>query len=166
VKYDVHINGAKHAVAIEPLADGTFRAHLDGKENAANAVPVGSGRYSILLAGRSIDVSVQPDGDALHVRCDGRDFRAQVVDPRSWRAAAGGALEAAGPQKVITPMPGKVIRVLVAAGDQVKAGGGLIVVEAMKMQNEIRAPKSGTVSRVLVTEGQAVRAQEALIVID
>jgi biotin carboxyl carrier protein len=62
-------------------------------------------------------------------------------------------------------MPGKVVRVLVAAGDQVEAGRGLVVVEAMKMQNEIRAPKSGRVERVLVVEGQAVRTQEALLII-
>ena len=62
-------------------------------------------------------------------------------------------------------MPGKVVRVLVHAGDQVEVGRGLVVVEAMKMQNEIRAPKSGRIERILVGEGQTVRSQEALLVI-
>jgi biotin carboxyl carrier protein len=99
------------------------------------------------------------------VRCAGRDFRVQVRDPRSWRAGRRGALAAAGPQQVLAPMPGKVVRLLVSAGETVEAGRGLVVVEAMKMQNEIRAPKSGRVERVLVVEGQAVRSQETLLVI-
>jgi len=174
MKFDVHIEGAKRTVEIEPLSEREFRARLDGQTIAADAVETGAGSYSILLAGRAFEARVsherpaepvEDDENDLLVRCAGMEFRVQVRDPRSWRAGRRGALEAAGPQQVVAPMPGKVVRVLVAAGETVEAGRGLVVVEAMKMQNEIRAPKSGKVERVLVAEGQAVRAQEALLII-
>jgi biotin carboxyl carrier protein len=74
-------------------------------------------------------------------------------------------MEAEGRQQIVAPMPGKIVRVLVKAGDRVEAGQGLLVVEAMKMQNEIRSPKSGTVERVLAEESQAVNAGEVLCVV-
>lgn len=171
MRFEVHIEATTRTVEIEALGAGEFRARLDGQTAPADAVETGAGSYSILLAGQAFDARVTPEGPGenedndLLVRCAGREFRVQVRDPRSWRADRRGALEAAGPQQVLAPMPGKVVRVLVAAGETVEAGRGLVVVEAMKMQNEIRAPKSGTVERVLVAEGQVVRAQEALVVI-
>ena len=73
--------------------------------------------------------------------------------------------EAAGPQQVTTPMPGKIVLVLMKTGDAVDAGQGIVVVEAMKMQNEIRSPKSGTVERLLVVAGQTVNAGEVVAIV-
>jgi biotin carboxyl carrier protein len=87
------------------------------------------------------------------------------VDPRSWSGRRHAGSEAEGRQQIVAPMPGKIVRVLVIAGDRVEAGQGLLVVEAMKMQNEIRSPKSGTVESVQVEEGQAVNAGEVLCVV-
>jgi biotin carboxyl carrier protein len=174
MKVEVHIEGATRTVEIEALGAGAFRARLDNQAIVADAVETGADSYSILLGGRAFEARVSREGSGdpgkndennLLVRCAGMDFRVQVRDPRSWRAGRRTALEATGPQQVLAPMPGKVVRVLVAAGDEVEAGQGLVVVEAMKMQNEIRAPKSGRIERVLVAEGQAVRTQEALLVI-
>jgi acetyl/propionyl-CoA carboxylase alpha subunit len=165
MKFEVYIEEARRTVEIEPLAGGEFRARLDGHAVLANAVEIGSEGYSILLAGHSFEARVSPLGDDFLVCCAGREFRVQICDPRSWRADRRGALEATGRQQVVAPMPGKVVRVLVAAGEMVEAGRGLLVIEAMKMQNEIRAPKSGRIERVLVVEDQVVRAQEALVVI-
>jgi len=95
----------------------------------------------------------------------GREFRIVVQDEREWRRDRGGSAEAEGRQQVLAPMPGKIVRVLVRAGDTVRAGQGLLVVEAMKMQNEIRAPKSGTIDRVRVIEGQTVNAGEVVVVV-
>jgi biotin carboxyl carrier protein len=168
MKLEVHLQGVKRTVEIEPLGPGSFRAQIAGHANAAEAVEVGTDTYSILLSGRAFDVRVSPDAhgeDNLLVRFGGSEFRVQVRDPRSWRGSRHDVLEASGPQQVLAPMPGKVVRVLVAAGEEIEMGRGLVVVEAMKMQNEIRAPKSGRIERVLVTEGQAVRTQEALVII-
>src|SRR5262249_9746534 len=102
----------------------------------------------------------------LRVQNGTHHFIAEVIDPRAWRGRRQGGVEAEGRQQITAPMPGKIVRVLVKAGDQVESGQGLLVVEAMKMQNEIRSPKSGTVERVLAVEGQAVNAGEPLIWVD
>ena len=104
-------------------------------------------------------------GGSLQLQTGGCEFMAEVIDPRSWRGRRHGGTEAEGRQQIVAPMPGKIVRVLVKAGDRVQAAQGLLVVEAMKMQNEIRSPKSGTIERVLVTEGQAVNAGEVLCVV-
>jgi biotin carboxyl carrier protein len=87
-----------------------------------------------------------------------------VIDPRSWRRGHGEGIELEGRQKIVAPMPGKVVRVLVEPGQSVAAGQGLLVIEAMKMQNEIRSPKSGTVEKLAV-EGQTVNAGEILAIV-
>ena len=171
MKFEVHIEGTTRTVEIEPLGAGQFRARLDNQTIAADAVEIGADTYSILFAGRAFEARVSSEDPGenaeghLLVRCAGTEFRVQVRDPRGWRAGRPNALETTGPQQVVAPMPGKVVRVLVAVGETVEAGRGLVVVEAMKMQNEIRAPKSGRIEHVLVVEGQAVRTQEILLVI-
>lgn len=167
MKYDIQIEGSKRTVEVEQNGNSSFHAQLDGQAAGVDAIETAADIYSILLDGQAFEARVSDDGsdDGLLVRCAGADFRVQVRDPRSWRGRSHSTLEAAGPQRVLAPMPGKVVRVLVAAGDEVEAGRGLVVVEAMKMQNEIRAPKSGRIERVLVAEGQAVRTQEALVII-
>jgi len=130
----------------------------------ADAVRIPSGAYSILLSGRSLEVTLEETPGGLLMRANGREFRVDVIDPRSWRRARGAGIELEGLQQMLAPMPGKIVRVLVAAGQKVSAGQGLLVIEAMKMQNEIRAPKSGTVEK-LAKEGQTVNAGEVLAVV-
>ncbi|MGB7601077.1 MAG: biotin/lipoyl-containing protein, partial [Candidatus Sulfotelmatobacter sp.] len=71
-----------------------------------------------------------------------------------------------GPKNIVAPMPGKVVRLLVREGDEVEMGAGVAVVEAMKMQNEIKSPKKGTVQKILVTEGAAVNAGDVLAIVE
>jgi biotin carboxyl carrier protein len=167
MKYEIQVNGTTRTVEMETNGSAAFHVQIDGRALLADAVQTAANTYSILLDGHAFEAQVSDDGsdEGLLVHCAGADFRVRVHDPRSWRGRSHSALEAAGPQRVLAPMPGKIVRVLVAAGDEVEAGRGLVVVEAMKMQNEIRAPKSGRIERVLVAEGQAVRTQEALLII-
>jgi biotin carboxyl carrier protein len=137
----------------------------DGRTIEADVVEVAAGTYSILISGRAYEVRVEPAPGGLRIHAGGREFRAEIEDPRAWRGRRGDAEEVEGRQEVIAPMPGKVVRLLVAAGQKVEAGQGLLVVEAMKMQNEIRSPKSGVVERIVVAEGQAVNAGESLAII-
>jgi len=109
-------------------------------------------------------VVAEESGDGLLLRAGGRDYLVQVIDPRSWRRGRGGGIELEGRQQIVAPMPGKIVRVLSAVGKTVKAGDGLLVIEAMKMQNEMRSPKSGTVEK-LANEGQTVNAGEVLAVV-
>jgi len=138
---------------------------LDGRRMEADAVEVSPGIYSILTDGAAFEVRVERAATGLTVVVGGRRLSARVVDPRQWQGRGGGAVEAEGRQQILAPMPGKVVRVLVRQGEKVEAGRGLVVVEAMKMQNEVRSPKTGTVERLLVSEGQAVNAGEVVAVV-
>jgi biotin carboxyl carrier protein len=117
--------------------------------------------WSVLLDGRSYDARVS--GNTVTV-C-GRRFEIEVRDPRRWRRGSGAA-GAGGKQQVSAPMPGKVVRVLVAVGDSVEAGQGIVVVEAMKMQNEMKAARAGKIVALSVQVGATVAAGEALAVIE
>ncbi len=166
MKYEVRIFGKTHIVEFERHADG-WQARLDGALGVTtDVVEIAPGTFSVLISGMSHEVCVTPSsGGQLQLQTGGYEFVAEVIDPRSWRGRRHGGAEAEGRQQIAAPMPGKVVRLLVKAGDAVEAGQGLLVVEAMKMQNEIRSPKSGKVERVLVAESQAVTAGEVLCVV-
>ena len=163
MKYEVLLDGKTRVVELLEQ-DGGWKITLDGNHLQAHAVEVAPNAFSILLDGRShqIRVAPQPDG-SLTLHAGVTEYRAEVRDPRSWRGRRHGAHEAEGRQQVAAPMPGKVIRLLVKQGDTVAAGQGLLVVEAMKMQNEIRSPKSGKIEKLCASEGQAVNAGEVLL---
>jgi biotin carboxyl carrier protein len=162
VKYEIRIGDKPSTVELEREA-AQWKIAVDGQSVAADAIELSPGVFSILLDGSSheVRVSFAPDG-TLRILSGLEEFSAEVVDSRSWRGRRHGELEAAGRQPVAAPMPGKVVRVLRNAGEKVEAGEGILVVEAMKMQNEIRSPKSGVVERMLVKEGQAVNSGETL----
>lgn len=122
---------------------------------------LGAGLYLVTLDGRSYRVAVS----GSEAMVNGRVVRAEVYDPRDLRAGAGRGIRGAR-SEVAAPMPGKVIRVLVAPGDAVEEGQGLIVVEAMKMQNEMKSPQSGRVAEVRASAGATVGAGEVLVVIE
>jgi biotin carboxyl carrier protein len=163
VKYEIRLSGKTRVVELA-RHNGILEVSIDGRRLDADAVEVAPHTFSVLLNGEShqIRVAPRPDG-TLTLHTGLAEYHAEVSDPRSWRGRRHGALEAQGRQQVAAPMPGKVIRLLVKPGDAVGAGQGLLVVEAMKMQNEIRSPKSGKVEKLLVQEGQAVNAGEVLV---
>jgi biotin carboxyl carrier protein len=169
MKFEVQLTDASgkklRSVELEGEAD-RWRILLDGQPVDADVVEIASHTLSLLLDGQSYEVHIAPSPDGmLKLQTGLEEFTAEVTDPRAWRGRRHGALEAEGRQQIVAPMPGKVVRVLVEAGDKVEAGQGLVVVEAMKMQNEIRATKSGQAERLLVREGQTVSAGEPLLVI-
>ena len=123
------------------------------------------GVYSVLLEGRSFEVRTAASADGLQAYAGGRRYTVEVRDPRDAsrrsRATAG-----SGRQNITTPMPGKVVRLLVGEGDAVDAGQGLVVVEAMKMQNEMKASRAGRVVEVRVRDGETVAAGDTLVVLE
>lgn len=166
MKFEVVINSTRRVVELERDANA-WRISLDDQVVDADAVEIAPNIFSILLGGKSYEIHVTPTpAGALTLQTGRHEFTAEVTDPRAWRGRRHGALEAEGRQQILAPMPGKIVRVLVQTGEKVQAGQGLLVVEAMKMQNEIRSPKSGTVERLLVKEGQPVNAGEVLAWID
>ncbi|HEX4075199.1 MAG TPA: biotin/lipoyl-containing protein [Candidatus Acidoferrales bacterium] len=168
MKLAIELDGKMRTIEIGSDAMGDGRRLLctiDGREIEADATEVAPGIYSILIGGASFEVRVERTGAGLRITSAGREYAAQIRDPRQWRRNRSATAEAGGSQRVVAPMPGKVIRVLVKAGEAVEAGKGIVVVEAMKMQNEVRSPKSGRVERVLVSEGQTVSAGDALAIV-
>ncbi len=166
MKFEVRIDQRTRTVELTRDADG-WRISVDGESLDADAIEITHNIFSILFNGKSHEVRIAPSPTgALALQTAHREFTAEVLDPRAWRGRRHGTLEAEGRQQILAPMPGKIVRVLVQTGEKVEAGQGLIVVEAMKMQNEIRSPKSGTVERLLVKEGQPVNAGEILAWID
>jgi biotin carboxyl carrier protein len=167
VKLTVQIGERTRTVEMSGADSGNdLRGMLDGTPFSADALEVSAGIYSILMEGRAFEVRVEPQAGKLRIEVAGAQFLAEVRDPRQWTRHSGGAASTEGRQQVIAPMPGKVVRVLVKSGDTVEAGQGLLVVEAMKMQNEIRAPKSGTVERLTAQEGQTVNPGDILVIIN
>ena len=138
---------------------------LDGKGISAEVIEVRSGILSALIDGKVFDARVWPMADGLHVAIGGVEYLAHLEDPRQWRRGAGGSSAMEGRQNVTAPMPGKVVRILVKSGEKIALGQGLLIVEAMKMQNEIKAAKEGTVEKMMVQEGQPVNAGEVLAII-
>ena len=164
MKLQIEIGGKKRHVELTQAGERPVWT-IDGRRLEADAIAVSSGVYSILINGKSFEVRIERLGTELRVTTRGREFTIVISDEREWRRKRGSAVEAEGRQQVLAPMPGKIVRVLVKTGDTVRAGQGLLVVEAMKMQNEIRAPKSGTIDRVAVVEGQTVNAGEVVAIV-
>ena len=117
---------------------------------------------SLIVEGRQYRCVLDGDGVVI----GGRRFGFEVEDPRSLQGRRGGAGGAQGPRPVKAPMPGRVVRVLVAAGDEVEEGQGVVVIEAMKMQNELKSPKAGRVARVGVAVGETVGSGDVLVVVE
>jgi biotin carboxyl carrier protein len=144
----------------------TWRAIVDGDPLQADAVEIAPHTFSILLDGKSYELRITPlPNGRLKIQSARGELTAEVLDPREWRGRHG-ALEVQGRQQVVAPMPGKIVRILVQAGETVEAGQGLVVVEAMKMQNEIRSPKNGKVEKIIAKEGETVNAGDVLAWVD
>jgi len=170
MKFEVHLDSATgrttHVVDLEK--DGfSYKVSLDGQPVDADVILAAPNAVSVILNGSAFEIHIAPSLDGTYKLQTGpHEFQADVCDSRSWRGKKHGGLEAEGRQHIVAPMPGKVIRLLVHVGDTVAAGQGLLVVEAMKMQNEIRSPKKGKVERLQATEGQAVNAGDVLAWVD
>jgi acetyl/propionyl-CoA carboxylase alpha subunit len=157
VKLDVVVNGRAGQLVLDA---GKFEYHGIARSYSMEAA--GPGIFSILIEGRSYQATLL---DAGTIRVGDRIFSVEIFDPRELRARSAGGLSH-GRQNIVAPMPGKVVRVLAAVGDTVEAGQGLIVVEAMKMQNEMKSPKAGVVVELRADTGATVAAGEILVVIE
>lgn len=161
MKLSLHIDGGAEQIEIlAPAPECRFRLGA-GEERAAQVEVPEPCVYSVLLDGRSYEARVEETASALVVVIDGYRFEIEVRDPRRYGRRSGGA-GGEGVATVVAPMPGKVVRVLVAAGETVEAGQGLLVVEAMKMQNEMKAARAGSVLSISAREGDTVTAGEVL----
>lgn len=161
----VTTEGVDRAVIVEgPLADGRFRITLDGAERLVDARAVRPGTWSLLIDGRQFVVDLDKRRTGIAASVGASEAMLTVEDALHRRlASAAGTRTAARGESIRAPIAGKVVKVLVAAGDQVAAGTPVIVLEAMKMENELIAERGGTVAQVTKTAGQAVDTGDLLV---
>ncbi len=161
----IEIDGRPRRVEVPDVAAGSggeSKCAVDGVAVVMDAVMLREGVLSLIIAGRQWECVL--DGDAVAIA--GRRFPFAVHDPRSLARRRGVAVGEAGPRAVRAPMPGRVVRVLASQGDEVVEQQGVVVLEAMKMQNEMRSPKTGRIRRVAVAVGDTVAAGDLLALVD
>jgi biotin carboxyl carrier protein len=160
----VEVAGTRRRVEIpaDAAAGGQLACSVDGADVVAEARLLEPGVLSLIVGETQYRCAL--DGNAILI--GGRRYPFLLDDPRSLRGHRGAGEGAAGPRTVKAPMPGRVVRVLVSEGDEVEEHQGVVVIEAMKMQNELKAPKTGRVARVAVVVDVTVGAGEILVVIE
>lgn len=170
MQFELEIGGRTRTIRVATAGD-QLDVQVDDRAFAVDARRLGHDGMTLLVregdgAVRSIDATVVPRaGGAFAVSVGGQTLDAALVSRFGRRGGEGGA-PGSGPQQVLAPMPGKVIKVLVAPGDAVEPRQGLVVIEAMKMENELRATRGGRVAAVKVAEGQSVDAGTLLVTVE
>ena len=186
MNFDVSVNGKPWKVAIEAAGQpGRYTVTVKGKRREMDAAGIDADTLSLIdtQSGATREIGLTRLGVAVDVAVGGKTFRA-VAEKRGLAEKRGQtplSVRGTRPQgsdpvspgvpfsqdgRVTSPMPGRAVRVLVAIGDKVTAGQAVVVVEAMKMENELRSPKDGTVTQVLVQEGAAIESGAVLVVVE
>ena len=168
MKYVVKMSGEEVELSVDKAEEG-MAVSMDGLVTRADLVRVGASPvYSLILGGRSYEISVHSRNGAYEVVLGGETYVARVLDERAVLLASvseGGDDGQTG-EAITAPMPGIVVGVAVSVGDEVAPGQGVVTLEAMKMENELKAAAGGVVTEVRVQPGQGVAQGEALIIIE
>ena len=156
-----------YTVDIEETGKSVYRVSVDGNEFLVDGKKTGRTNYSLIVDNRSFEIEVDNTDDEYRVLVDGRNYHIHLMDER--RVRIGGAqsgMELQGRQNVSVPMPGKIVAVLVGEADAVEKGQGLVIVEAMQMENEVRSPIAGAVKEIRVKPGDTVEGGAVLVVVE
>ena len=162
MKFAARTGETVHEVVVS-REDGRYVVILDGVAHVVDTRKLEADFYSILVEGRSYEVSVEPSGGKYLVRHGAHEQVVELADAS--RAGREELRRKGGPEEIVSVMPGKIVRILVEAGADVQAGQGLVVIEAMKMENEIAAPRAGKVAEVAVAPGQTVENGTKLVIL-
>ncbi|HEY6764539.1 MAG TPA: biotin/lipoyl-containing protein [Candidatus Sulfotelmatobacter sp.] len=162
--YDVFIGDKSHRVELD-RNNASWSCRCDGRFIEIDAMPIAPNLLSLGIGDKSYEVRREqlPEGSKIWVGHEGLEVK--VRDPRSLRGRVRAADER-GVKKLVAPMPGKVVRIMIQEGAQVQAGDGVMVVEAMKMQNEVKSPKKGKLKKILVSPGAAVNVGDVLAIVE
>jgi len=156
-----------YTIDIEEMGKSVYRVAVDGNEFLVDGKKTGRTNYSLIVDNRSFEIEVDHTEDEYRVLVDGRNYHIHLVDERRMLVGGGqSGVQLQGRQKVSVPMPGKVIAVLVSEGDKVEVGQGLVIVEAMKMENEVHSPIAGEVKEIKVKPGDTVEGGAVLIIVE
>ena len=166
MRYMAIIGGEERLIEVTPRENG-YRVVIGERELNLDAVHLQGFALSLIAGTRSYRCDIDPGKNGqIRVLVGETVYPLEILDERRLRMRrAGGKFTLEGPQRIDAPMPGKVTRVLVKAGDQVEEGQGLVVVEAMKMENELKSPKAGKVTELHAVEGEAVESGAKLAVV-
>jgi acetyl/propionyl-CoA carboxylase alpha subunit len=165
MNYQIGIDGKIYRLEVE-RSEGQWRCRLDGRPVNINAVLARPNVLSVLLHGKAYEIKRELTATDLHLWVGSLRYAVEIHDPRSLKYRKSGGAASQGLEKLVVPMPGRVVRVLVHEGVQIEAGQGVLVVEAMKMQNEIKSAKAGVVQKINVVEGEAVNAGDVVAVVE
>lgn len=167
MKLTAEINNENREVNVRREGDKVF-ATVGDKNYELEAHQTAPNTYLFKLEGKVYECYVTPEtaGGKTHVTVGANSYEFTLNDPKRLSHAGGPHAHGAGLAEIVTQMPGKVVRVLVSVGDEVKTKDGVIVVEAMKMQNEMRSPKDGVVKEINFAEGDTVNTGDVLVVIE
>ena len=166
MKVIVKVNGESHNVEISQdgsrvsavIDDRVYELEASEPEPSVWLLKHDSNVYETVVESKA--------ASGYSINIHGHEIEATVIDPKRLRGSGVGAPDESGRAEIKTAMPGKVVRILAAVGDAVQKGSGVIVVEAMKMQNEMRSPKDGEISEIRVSEGDTVSSGDVLVIID
>lgn len=164
MKFRGILDGREQEIEIEPI-EGGYVVTVDGTTHTVDCANLEASFYSLIIEGRSYEISVRELGpDEYAVRHGGYRRTVRLVDPMA--AVAGAHLVQSGTISVNAIMPGRVVKVLVEEGDEVEESQGLIVLEAMKMENEVGAPRRGVVKSLFVQPGQKLETGDKIAVVE
>jgi biotin carboxyl carrier protein len=168
MKLQAELNNEKHEIEIKREGEKVF-AEIDGRSYELETSEPEPNVFLFKNENKVYEIFVSPRANAtepFNVKVKNSEFEINLIDPKRLRGAGAGAEHGEGVAEIKTAMPGKVVRVLARQGAEIKMGEGVIVVEAMKMQNEMKSPKDGIVKEIRFAEGETVNAGDVLAVIE
>lgn len=167
MKLQIEMDGELRLVELEQGDNGQYRASIDGRP-AVNieARALRTGILSLRIEGRAYRCVLEESAEGTAIHLGGKKLLYHVDDPRSLKSRRRRHAGAEGPKPVTAPMPGRVVRILASVGDEVEAHQGIVVIEAMKMQNELKSPKAGKVVQLRVEPGDTVAAGDVLAIVE
>jgi biotin carboxyl carrier protein len=166
MRYTALIDGRSFEVELKFDAGDSIKAEIDGTRYQLDVREVEPGVFSADWNGQSLELSITPNGEGYGVSISGQRLHVEILDARAALRRAAMHHGQSGAVELRAPMPGKVVRVLAPEGVAVAANQGVLVIEAMKMQNEVRSPKAGSVKKINVREGAAVNSGDLLAIVD
>jgi biotin carboxyl carrier protein len=162
VRLDATVDGRTFRVQVRQEGDG-YEVTVDGVSLKFDLAEISGSFASLIVGGLSLDVGLEKRSDGYRVHLSDETYTVALAEAS--RDGARAVRQADGPTRLAAPMPGRVVKVLVEEGQEVVAGEGLVVIEAMKMENELKASRGGSVRKVAVHQGQAVEAGALLVVV-